>query len=189
MMLSYFEDVFIVFRKLLALKIKLGILFISCLCFQALATTYRDMSLENMLSKAEIAFHGVVEDVKVESRSNEPWTIVTFEVRQALLGSLEESIELAFYGGASGSVVLDVTGIPKFTRAEEVIILAYNSDYYSPIVGFSQGLWRFRGRGFENGERQLLGLDEEGNLILDDQGADTEEILAAFTKVLSGDNP
>ncbi len=187
-MLSYFEDVFIVFRKLLTLKIKLEILFISCLFFQALATTYRDMSLENMLGKAEIAFHGVVSDVNVESRANEPWTIVTFEVKQSLLGNLEESIELAFYGGTDGGVVLEVTGMPKFTTEEEVIILAYNSDYYSPIVGFSQGLWRFRGRGFENSERELLNLDEEGNLVLGDEGAGTEEILAALDKALSGDN-
>ncbi len=176
---------FIVLAKTLTIKIKLGILFIfSLFVYQASATTYRAMSLEDILNSTEIAFHGVVSSVEVEARANEPWTIVTFEVKQSLLGSVGESIDLAFYGGVLDDVVLDVTGIPKFASEEEVIVLAYRGDYYSPIIGFSQGLWKFGSRGFENDNRELLGLNEEGKLILGQESAGTEEILAAFTEVL-----
>ena len=155
---------------------------------QALATTYSAMSLEDMLSKAEIAFHGVVSDIRVEARANEPWTIVTFEVRQSLLGDVGESIDLAFYGGTLDGVVLKVTSMPEFRLTEEVIILAYEDSYYSPIVGFSQGLWRFGSRDFEDSERQTIGVSEEGKLVIG-ESAGTEEILAAFTEALQGEVP
>ncbi len=176
---------FIVLEKLLPPS-QLEIFLVFCLfAGQALATTYSAMSLEDMLSSAEVAFHGITSDIRVEARANEPWTIVTFEVKQSLLGDIGESIDLAFYGGTLDGVVLKVTSIPEFTLGEEVIILAYISNYYSPIVGFSQGLWRFGSRGFEDSERQPLGVNEEGKLVVG-ESAGTEEILTAFTEALQG---
>ena len=174
-------------EKFLTIKIRIvGIFFLLGVC-QVVATSYEGMNLKEMLDRAEIAFHGVVINVVVEEQADEPWTIVTFEVKQALLGNLEEETNLAFYGGVLNDKVLNVNGMPSFTQGDEVIILAYNNNYYSPIVGFSQGLWRFGSTGFANSKGKLLGL-KEGKLTLGDEAAGTEEILEAFTKALNGDS-
>lgn len=183
------KDVLIMLVKLLNRNVFCSLLVVSSLCVGS-ATTYRDMSLGDMLNSADIAFYGTVSEVNVELRANqqgadEPWTVVNFVVNRTLRGNLEPTIELAFYGGRHEGKVLEVTGMPKFTVGEEVIILAYNSDYYSPIVGFSQGIWRFSSNGFENNEGKILGLNEEGNLVLGQQSAGTEEILIKLTEMLA----
>lgn len=159
------------------------------------ATTYRALSLEEMTQRAELAFYGTVTDIQVEEREGEPWTVVTFAVSEALIELVTEegdtapaeSVELAFYGGTLPSgQTLNVEGMPRFQPGDEVIVLAYKAPYYSPIVGFSQGLWTLTERGFVDPQGRLLSLDEAGALQRDGAGAGTEALLAALGELLEG---
>ena len=70
--------------------------------------------------------------------------------------------------------------MPEFTRGGEVLVLAYDAPYYSPIVGFSQGLWRATPDGFEDEQGRLLSLGDAGELLRDGEGSDRTEVLDAL---------
>ncbi len=151
------------------------------LCPVAWATTYRDLSLDELITRTEIAFFGEVTGVTVEDRDGSPYTLVTFGVSRALLGDPGDSETLAFYGGKlPDGRSLEVEGMPAFTDGDEVLILAYDAPYYSPIVGFSQGLWRARPDGFEDETGRLLSLDEDSDLARDGDGGDRNDVLDAL---------
>lgn len=165
----------------------------------ATATTYLELNLEEMFDKADIAFFGEVTASESEARDGEPWTLVTFRVARDLIGDLEtEEITLAFYGGSADGVTLNVTDMPQFRRGEEVLMLAYDAEYYSPIVGFVQGLWRLEAQGFTDVRGRVLTLelppedaetaDEDvlPTFLPDGEGSDSESVLAAFERALAG---
>lgn len=179
---------------------------VSCLALalssQALATTFLELDLESLLRQSEIVVFGRVLDSRVENRDGDPWTVVRILPIRDLLAELasdsnsdngnndnsddeDDSISLAFYGGtlADGSS-LSVSGMPTFNNNEEVLLLAYDASYYSPIVGFSQGLWRLAARGFVDEQGRVLSLDEEGMLLRDGEGGGTEDILDALRAML-----
>lgn len=147
----------------------------------AAATTYLPLTVEEMLERAEIAFVGVVETVRVEDRAGEPWTVVAFRVEEAFLGAEKDALELAFLGGELPSGrSLAVSGMPRFEEGERVLLLAYDEPAYSPVVGFAQGLWRERGGAFVDEADRPLGLGAEGRLEPDGPAAATEDVLAAL---------
>jgi hypothetical protein len=148
----------------------------------AWATTYAELGLETMLQRGDLAFYATVSEVRVEMREDETWTVVVFEVREAMRGEVGEELSLSFYGGEP----VIVTGMPRFAPGEVVFVLAYNAPYYSPIVGFNQGLWRLGPRGFEDERGRLLSLGEAGELVLEGEGAADEEILTALRQALGG---
>jgi len=147
----------------------------------ASATTYRELSLDELVARAELGFFGAVSEVTVEARGNEPYTSVTFTVSRALEGDLDERVTLEFYGGTlpNGRTV-DIEGMPEFTRGDELIVLAYDAPYYSPIVGFSQGLWRATPDGFEDRIGRRLSLSDAGRLLRDGEGGERETVLDAL---------
>jgi hypothetical protein len=147
----------------------------------AAATTYLALTLDEMLERAELAFHGRVLERSTEARDGEPWTLVTFEVLSSWRGSQGGEVTLGFYGGAlEDGVSVAVTGMPELAVGDEVIVLAYDAPYYSPVVGFNQGLWRLTAQGFARESGELLSLSEAGELTLDGDGAATDELLAAL---------
>ena len=147
----------------------------------ASATTFRELSLAQLVDNAELGFLGTVSQTVVEERGGEPYTEVTFSVARALTGEVGENATLSFYGGAlpNGQTVT-VEGMPEFTRGDEVLVLAYDAPYYSPIVGFSQGLWRARPDGFEDEVGRLLSLNDSGTLTRDGEGGERNDILSAL---------
>ena len=147
----------------------------------AVATTYRDLTLDELFAQSEIAFYGEVSSLSVSERDGDPWTDVTFSVEQTYLGVAEgaETLELSFYGGTlpSGrSLIVNLT--PQFQIGDRVLIFAYEGELYSPIVGFRQGLWSERNLGLVDETNRSLSL-EEGELILDGPGAGLDDLLAA----------
>lgn len=147
----------------------------------ASATTYRDLSLSELIARAELAFFGAVTEITVEDRDGDPYTVVTFRVSRPLLGELEETETLAFYGGElPDGRRLEVEGIPTFISGDEVLILAYDAPYYSSIVGFSQGLWRARPEGFEDEVGRVLSLNDSGELTRDGEGSDRNNVMDAL---------
>ena len=149
------------------------------------ATTYKTLTLEDMINQAEIAFYGKVTNVNVIERDKEPWTQVSFTVINAFLGTEKDaSINLTFYGGTLDSgLSLTVNLMPQFFDDEEILVLAYQDDFYSPIVGFRQGLWRNSSQGFKDETGRILSLTE-GKLVLDGTGGGTEDILRTLKDML-----
>lgn len=180
----------------------------------ATATTYLELSLDEMFDKADIAFFGEVTASESQARDGEPWTLVTFRVARDLRGDLDaDEITLAFYGGSAGGVTVNVTDMPQFRRGEEVLMLAYDAEYYSPIVGFAQGLWRLEAQGFTDEQGRVLTLElptepppadgdetaedterteeatetmAEPTLVPDGEGSDQESVLDAIEDALAG---
>lgn len=149
------------------------------------ATTYRELSLTEMLDAAQIAFLGVVAGMDVEIRDGEPWTLVEFEVERMLAGDEEPSITLAFLGGdPPGAEALRVNLMPEFQPGETVLLLAYDEEYYSPVVGFNQGLWRLEEGEFRDDRGRRLGLDEEEDLLLDGTDGDRDFLLEVLADEL-----
>lgn len=143
--------------------------------FAAMASSYRVLELDEMLVAADLAFVGTVSSVRVESRGGTPWSVVEFEVERTLDGAAADDgvVELAFLGGERPGVgTLRVSEIPRFEIGERVLILAYDEAYFSPIVGFNQGLWRHQGETLRDVRGRALGLDTEGRLQFD--GAEQE---------------
>ena len=144
----------------------------------ASATTYRELSLDELVARAELGFFGAVSEISVEARGNEPYTQVTFTVSRPLTGDLDERVTLDFYGGAlPDGRTLRIEGMPEFTRGDKVIVLAYDAPYYSPIVGFSQGLWRATPDGFEDRIGRRLSLSDAGGLLRDGEGGERDLVL------------
>jgi hypothetical protein len=169
------------------LDLALPLMLLLLLAGNAMATTYRDLSLPQMLDHAEIAFLGTVASVAVEDRNGEPWTVVEFEVERALagLGGDDNRLELSFLGGdLPGGAGLRVNLMPAFEVGEQVLLLAYDEQFISPVVGFNQGLWRLSEGDLLDERGRRLSLDDEGRLLEDGLGTEATLILEAIDREL-----
>ena len=157
-----------------------------CVVSATWATSFRFLSIEERLTKAEIAFYGRVSQSEAFEQGGRVWTRVGFEVLEPFWGTFptesEEPFSLQFLGGSLENKSLDVIDMPRFERNDEVLILAYDNDsYFSPIVGFSQGLWRKDSKGLLQSYEGYLDVDGEGNFTSNpEQGATLEEVINAL---------
>lgn len=144
---------------------------------QAHATTFRLLTLDEMIEAAELAFHGTVAAVDTSLRAGEPWTTVTFDITELFLFPEDRDepggqLSLDFLGGSAGGSQLTVALMPGFETGAEVILFAYDADYYSPVVGFNQALWRLSPAGEWATDMGLpLGLTEDGSLTVENTGS------------------
>ena len=153
----------------------------------ATATTYRQLSLPEILDRTEIAFLGTVSSVTVEERMGQPWTVVEFAVGRNLAGPAEEGrIELGFLGGDLAGGGLRVNLMPTFEVGDEALVLAYEEEYISPIVGFDQGLWRLEDGALRDVRGLRLSLDDDGRLTHDGAPVEVELLLDAVERELEG---
>ncbi len=175
-------------RRLLAMCVVLTVGLVS-------ATSYLELTVEELFGRSDIAFYGRVMTTAVEVRESVPWTVVEFEVVRGFRGiefdttaDLEappETITLAFLGGQLPSgETLTVNLMPTFETDERVLILAYDHAYASPIVGFRQGLWRQTEFGFVDEQGRTLSLSDAGEPALDGPGTDTPSLFEAIVTSL-----
>lgn len=168
-------------------------LFIFTLLTPTFATTYTSLTIEEILEKTDIAFHGTVTEVVVELRTDQEaideassiWTKVTFDVSTNLKGDLAESHSLYFYGGVLEEKSIQVEAMPEFRVDEEVIIFAYDAVYYSPLVGFSQGLFRLDEGGWKNEADKWLGLARGDFVFVDSAFEGTEVVLTVLEEIFA----
>ena len=156
----------------------------------AFATTYKALTLDEMVEATELGFYGEVTSIAVEERDGDPWTVVTFDIIRALEGvdaddDSEEDVSFAFYGGTllTGESLL-VSLMPQFSEGDRVLMLAYEDELYSPVVGFRQGLWRETTLGLRDETGRLLSFDEDDALALEGEGGGTEALLDALEERL-----
>jgi hypothetical protein len=159
---------------------------LAALCSLTFATTYKTLTIDEMIAQADIAFLGSVTSIETIDREGEPWTRVTFTVTEPLLATeADETVTLTFYGGTlSNGVSITVSLMPQFREQEEVLVLAYNDELYSPIVGFRQGLWRNATLGLRDEIGRALTLNEDGTLSLGGAGGSTADILRTLKEAL-----
>lgn len=180
-------------NQILNAAIKTALAVLLAISAFAFATTYRELSLDELFNRAETAFYGSVSEITAENRDGEPYTVVTFSVTNALgrgssEGQAAEATEqLAFYGGTlpNGRTV-SVEGMPQFALGDEVLVFAYDAPYYSPIVGFSQGLWRRTPEGLRDEVGRLLALNSAGALVRGGDNTDVQAVLSAVQTRLEG---
>ncbi len=145
------------------------------------ATSYDALSFDELLARAEVAFYGTVISTTVIDQEGEPWTQVSFEVLEPFRGLEKDasSFDLLFYGGQTETVNKQISLMPTFTTGEKVLVFAYKAQYYSPIVGFRQGLWRETENGFRGETGDLLSLDGD-TLVLKGAGLSPSDALASL---------
>ncbi len=161
----------------------LKIIFLLIIISFSSATSFQELSLEDMLERSQIAFFGKVSAIETIEKQAEPWTKVSFEILKPFLGVDDKTeISLLFYGGNINNKNTLVSLMPQFSLDENILILAYKNEYYSPIVGFRQGLWREQALGLIDEANRTLSLDKDSKLILDGEGASTTDLLSAFEK-------
>lgn len=159
-----------------------------CAAAVASATTFRHLEPAELTAAAELAFSGTVLSTDVELRDGEPWTIVTFAVttllRDTETGAVEDGrLSLAFLGGSVAGQQLNVALMPGFEAGQQVLLLAYADEYWSPVVGFAQGVWWLSDTGqWLDMWNVPLGLSEDGELVLGEASgaAEVEDHLAGL---------
>ena len=150
------------------------------------ATTYLAMTLDEIVAAAEIAVYGEVDSTTVVERDQRPWTRVVITVQRDLApadGELDE-LELWFLGASlPGGPSLVVAGMPRVEPGERLLVLAYDDDVASPIVGFVQGLWRVVDDRLVAEDGRRLGFDGDA-LALDGDPAPVNQLLDALEERL-----
>ena len=109
-----------------------------------LGTTIIRGTFSEIVAEAEIAFEGVV--IEVKSREIPPDLIVTdvrFNVVRAIKGDPSRQVTLTFAGGTVGNRTVEFSDMPAFVAGERDIILAApGRREISPLVRFAQGRFR-----------------------------------------------
>jgi hypothetical protein len=166
----------------------------------ALATASVALDLDARLERALDVVVGTVRTTRSEAFGLESWTVVTVEVERwlrseggdvddaAALRSARPTLELAFLGGdAPGAPRRTVALMPAFVVGERVLLLTYGADvrYASNLVGFDQGLFRWRDDAWVDVDGAVLGFAGDGTLALGarpdiDVSAADEDVLDAL---------
>jgi hypothetical protein len=164
------------------------------------------LDLTERLAAAESVAVGVIGSVDVVVRDGEPWTLVTMEVERWWVvagarvagdaaeapddtpeAALPASLTAAFWGGrAPGAPPLQVAGVPTFGPGERVLWLLRAADdgLGAPTVGVTQGVWRWSAGAWRGDDGSSLGVDDDGDLVLDGQSAPDEALFAALDAAL-----
>ncbi len=160
----------------------------------AFATTYRLASPEDMALEADLIFMGTVSSVSAEARDDRPWTLVQFDDLDILFDREAESKgeepaaekTLGFLGGTvAGGPTLLVSGLPAFDLGERWLVLAYqDGGLASPVVGVSQGAWKFGAGGAQATDGSYLSVNDSGALVRGASSPSSEDLRAALTALL-----
>jgi len=160
----------------------------------SIATTYRSLTVDEIIQRTDIAFHATVTEVVVEIREDdsgqiepELWTKVSFKILEALKGDVVDTHSLYFYGGSSEEKTLQVEAMPVFRVSDELLVFAYDAPYYSPLVGFSQGLFRLDEGTWQNESGMWLMVDEGGFRLADEAFEDSDAVVSLLREVLSSE--
>jgi hypothetical protein len=129
-----------IFRSILALAALLPALATSR---PTAATTLMWMSLEQISHAAKLVVRARCVDRATGWDSGEIWTFTSFEVEETWRGSAPSRISVRLLGGRVGDITSTVSGIPRFSAGEEVVLFLEptpRGDF--SIVSWEQGTFR-----------------------------------------------
>ncbi len=164
----------------------------------ALATTYVALTPYEVIGAADAVLTATVADVTTRVDGDLVWTVVTLEVREWLsddpaAGDDEaprEEVVVESLGGEAEGRRLIVPGGPSWRPGDDVLVALHEgSGLASPVVGFSQGLWRESGGGLVDASGRFLGLDAAGALVRAEVPTAPEPVLDAVRQVIAGEAP
>lgn len=108
----------------------------------AVASSVLEVSVEQVMDRAELVFEGRVVSSRVDSSTTTPRTCFQFEVLDLLKGqAAEDSIELCFQGGTVNGLTLQVSDMvfPKVGERGVYFVESRSRKLVNPLYGWSQG--------------------------------------------------
>ncbi|HEY0371630.1 MAG TPA: hypothetical protein VGD79_06490 [Thermoanaerobaculia bacterium] len=126
------------------------------------ATTVVSMDVAELSDQAELVFTGTAVQTRVvRAQDGDPYTFVTFTVRDVLKGwTMDKQIALRFAGGETADGVTSLEGMPQFEQGETYLLFVHgNGELLCPVLGWWQGQYRFSRQAGSG--KQLL-LDSNG---------------------------
>jgi hypothetical protein len=107
------------------------------------ATALERMSLAKMVAVAPVIVRARCAGNSVAREEGEIWTFTTFDVEEAWRGSPPTQIIVRLLGGSMGEITSHVSGVPRFTQGEDVVLFLQPTTHgdYS-IVSWEQGTFR-----------------------------------------------
>jgi hypothetical protein len=110
------------------------------------ATIVLPMNAAELSDQAELVFTGTAMQTRVvRSQDGNPYTFVTFTVRDVLKGwTMDRQIALRFAGGEIADGVASLEGMPQFEQGETYLLFVHgNGKLLCPVLGWWQGQYRF----------------------------------------------
>ena len=113
------------------------------LCGGITATTLQRMSIAEMSRAAHTIVRARCEASAARWDAGEIWTFTTFEVEEIWKGSASARITVRLIGGEAGNLKSTVSGVPRFTPGEEVVLfLEHTAAGDFSVVSWVQGTFR-----------------------------------------------
>jgi hypothetical protein len=107
------------------------------------ATTLERMSLAKMAAAAPVIVRARCGGNSVARDEGEIWTFTSFDVEETWRGSAAARITVRLLGGSMGDITSHVSGVPRFTAGEDVVLFLQptaRGDF--SIVSWEQGTFR-----------------------------------------------
>ena len=111
----------------------------------ARATTLLRMPLGKMSQTAKVIVRARCAGNSTRWDAGEIWTFTTFDVEETWRGSPPEQFTVRLLGGRLGNLTSSVSGVPRFSAGEDVILFlepTRRGDF--SVVGWEQGTFRVR---------------------------------------------
>jgi hypothetical protein len=113
----------------------------------ARATVLLRVSVDELISKADLIFTGSVSDVKVIEKEEDGQvsisTEVVFNVDKWLRGDLSgKTFSLTLLGGKGKKFIMPIPGMPQFEKGEEVLLFLEKTPKHYIPMGLIQGKFR-----------------------------------------------
>jgi hypothetical protein len=111
----------------------------------ALATTLLRMSLSKMSQTAKVIARARCVGSSASWDAGEIWTFASFDTEETWRGSPPSRFTVRLIGGRIGNLTSSVSGVPRFSPGEDVILFlepTRRGDF--SVVGWEQGTFRIR---------------------------------------------
>ena len=147
------------------------------------ATTVIPPSFDELVSRAEVIFQGLVTDVRSqwvgEGAQRHIVTYVTFKVDDAIKGSPGATYTMRMLGGTVDGQTMEVSDSPKFKKGDrDFLFVEHNGQQFIPLVGIMHG--RFRVKREQDG-REIV-ASNRGEQLTDVASLGKEEHAVAAEK-------
>jgi hypothetical protein len=109
----------------------------------ALATTLKRMSVADLSRAAHTVVRARCATSSARWDAGEIWTFTTFDVEETWKGSAPAQITVRLLGGSAGNFTSTVSGVPRFSPGEELILFLERTPAQDfSIVSWMQGTFR-----------------------------------------------
>lgn len=110
----------------------------------ASATTLLRMSLATMTRRSQIIVRAKCIGNSVRWDRGEIWTFTSFDAEETWKGSAPQRFDVRLLGGRMGSLTSSVSGIPRFSPGEDVVLFLEPTAGEYSVVAWQEGTFRIR---------------------------------------------